>query len=227
MNDLARIRKLREFIRVNGLYLFAGEIWSRATCRVRSRLLALPLKAQGLHIGRYSRLSGLGFMQVGKDFKAGDSLWLEALARYRDQVFQPRIVIGNSVRISNWVHIAATHYVEIGDNCLIGSKVVITDHGHGQYAKGQSSPFEPPAQRQLDSNRKVVIGRNVWLGDGVVVMPDVTIGEGAIIGANAVVSKDIPPFTVSVGAPARPIKQFDQNLKEWKTVPEVRPVQSL
>jgi lipopolysaccharide O-acetyltransferase len=176
------------------------------------------VKTEGLHIGRYSRLKGLAFMKFGKDFSAGDGLWMEAIARYEDQVFQPRIVIGDSVRISNWVHIAATHYVEIGDHCLIGSKVVITDHGHGQYANGHSLPFEPPAKRRLDSTRKVVIGPNAWLGDGVVVMPDVTIGEGAVIGANSVVSRDIPPFTVSVGAPARPIKQFDQNLKEWKTL---------
>lgn len=215
---MADIQKLREFVQVNGWYLFAEELWSRATRGVRSKLLARRLKTEDLLLGRYSRLKGLRFLQVGRDFHAGDSLWIEAVARYGDQVFQPRIVIGNRVRASNWVHIAATHYVEIGDDCLIGSKVIITDHGHGQYASGHSSPFEPPAMRRLDSGRKVVIGRNVWLGDGVVVMPDVTIGEGAVIGSNSIVSKDIPAFTVSVGAPAKPIKQYDKDSKEWRVL---------
>lgn len=212
------IGKLRELCRVNGWSLLADEIWSRTAGSMRSRLLARQLKTEGLYLGRYSRLKGLAFMQVGKDFQVGDSLWMEAITRYEDQVFQPRIVIGYSVRASNWVHIAATHYVEIGDHCLIGSKVIITDHGHGQYGGSHSSPLEPPAKRQLDSNRKVVIGRNVWLGDGVVVMPDVTIGEGAVIGANSVVSRDIPPFTVSIGAPARPIKQYDFQEGVWRKV---------
>jgi acetyltransferase-like isoleucine patch superfamily enzyme len=210
--------KLREFARVNGWFHLAEEIGSRTAGSMRSWLLARQLKTEGLYLGRYARLKGLAFMQVGKDFQVGDSLWMEAITRYEDQVFQPRIVIGNSVRASNWVHIAATHYVEIGDHCLIGSKVIITDHGHGQYANGHSSPLEPPAKRRLDSNRKVIIGRNVWLGESVVVMPDVTIGEGAVIGANSIVSRDIPPFTVAVGAPARPIKQYDFQEGVWKKV---------
>lgn len=211
--------KAFEFIRVNGWYLFAVEMWSRASSSVRNRLLEQKLATKGLHLGRYSRLKGLGFLQVGNDFHAGDGLWIEAVVAYEEQRFQPRIVIGNSVRASNWVHIAATHSVEIGDHCLIGSKVIITDHGHGQYAGAHSSPHEPPARRTLDSGRSVVVGRNVWLGDGVVVMPDVTIGEGAVIGANSVVSKDIPPFTMCVGSPARPIKEFDETMKEWKRLP--------
>lgn len=207
--------KMREFVRINGWYLFAEESLLRIAGRMRSRLLARQLKTEGLLIGRYSRLRGLAFFQVGKDFHAGDSLWIEAIVRYENQGFRPQIIIGNGVRVSNWVHIAATHYVEIGDNCLIGSKVIIIDHGHGQYTKDYCSPFEPPAKRRLDTERKIVIGRNVWLGDGVVVMPDVTIGEGAVIGANSIVSRDIPPFTISVGAPAKPFKEYDFSRSSW------------
>ena len=212
------MNKIRQFVQLNGWYLLGDELWTRARGLVRGRLLGRQLRTQGLHIGRYARLRGLRYMQIGRDFQAGDSLWIEAVARYESQVFAPRIVIGDSVRVSQWVHIAATNSVEIGDHCLIGSKVIITDHAHGQYAKRHSSPLEPPAVRQLDHDRKVVIGRNVWLGDGVVVMPDVTIGEGCVIGANSVVSRDIPPFSMAVGAPATPIKRYDFSTHEWEKI---------
>lgn len=213
---MAGLGKAIEFIRVNGVYVFAEYSWSRLAGQVRNGLLGRKLKTRGLNIGRYSRVRGLAFLHIGNDFHAGDGLWIEAVSRYEEQEFRPRIVIGNSVRASNWVHIAATHSVEIGDHCLLGSKVIITDHGHGQYSNGHSLPLEPPAKRALDSDRKVVIGRNVWLGDGVVVMPDVTIGDGAVIGANSVVSKDVPPNTMCVGIPSKPVKVYDLDAQVWR-----------
>jgi len=62
----------------------------------------------------------------------------------------------------------------------------------------------------------VIIEDNVWIGDGVVVLAGVTIGEGSIIAANAVVSRDIPPACIAAGAPALPIKKYDSNAKCWK-----------
>jgi lipopolysaccharide O-acetyltransferase len=116
------------------------------------------------------------------------------------------------------VHIAATHFVEIGDNVLMGSKVVVTDHNHGQYSKDHTSPNIPPALRPLDHDRSVVIGRNVWLGDGVVVTPGSSIGEGAVIGANSVVQGRIPPFTIAAGVPAKIMKVFDFDTQKWTNV---------
>jgi lipopolysaccharide O-acetyltransferase len=155
---------------------------------------------------------------MGEDFSAEDGLWLEAVTRSNDQTFSPRIVIGSHVRISRWVHIAATHFVEIGDNVLMGSKVVVTDHNHGQYSKDHTSPNIPPALRPLDHDRSVVIGRNVWLGDGVVVTPGSSIGEGAVIGANSVVQGRIPPFTIAAGVPAKIMKVFDFDTQKWTNV---------
>jgi acetyltransferase-like isoleucine patch superfamily enzyme len=212
------INKIREFANVNNWYLLAEEIWSRPLSLVRNRVLSSHLHTNKFRVGRNSYIRGITYMKIGSDFHAGDCLWLEAISRYQKQVFNPRIVIGEGVRASHSVHIAATNYVEIGDGCLFGSKVIITDHGHGQYQREHSSPLEPPTLRPLDSDRKVIIGRNVWLGDGVVVMPDVVIGEGCVIGANSVVTKCIAPFTMAVGAPAIPIKQYDFSRKEWGRV---------
>jgi lipopolysaccharide O-acetyltransferase len=152
---------------------------------------------------------------MGEDFSAGQGLWLEAVLRHHGQTFTPRIVLGRNVTVSAWSHIAATHYVEIGDDVLIGSKVVITDHNHGYYSGSHTSPMIPPNFRPLSCDKEVVIGRNVWLGDGVVVTPGSRIGEGSVIGANAVVTGTIPPFTIAAGIPARPLKQYDSRINEW------------
>jgi acetyltransferase-like isoleucine patch superfamily enzyme len=157
-------------------------------------------------------------MQVGEDFSAEAGLWLEAITTYNDQVFSPRIVIGKHVRISQFVHIAATNFVEIGDHVLMGSNVMITDHNHGQYSIKHASPSVAPTLRPLDHDRRVVIGRNVWLGNGVVVTPGSSIGEGAVIGANSVVAGSIPPFTMASGIPATARKIFDFDTGKWSKI---------
>jgi lipopolysaccharide O-acetyltransferase len=123
--------------------------------------------------------------------------------------------IGNHVRISNWTHIACTNSVTIGDHVLIGSKVIITDHNHGHFGVGAAPPSVPPAQRPLESDRFVIIGANAWLGDGVVICPGVTFGEGSVAGANAVVTTDVAPYTLVAGVPARPIRRYDVAQGNW------------
>ncbi len=102
--------------------------------------------------------------------------------------------------------------IEIGDGVLIGSKVLITDHNHGQYRKGTWNSSIPPALRPLDQDKPVIIGKNVWVGDGVVIAPGATIGEGSVIGANSVVTGAIPPCTIAAGVPARCLSQYDPSL---------------
>src|SRR5882757_2330054 len=182
---------------------------------LRNRILARKLGVSRFHIGPRANLSGLACVTMGEDFLAGDGLWLEAVIRYGSESFHPRLVIGNHVRVSHWSHIACTYSVTIGDHVLIGSKVVITDHNHGTFGVNATSPMIPPAQRPLERNRSVIIGSNVWLGDGVVVCPGVTMGEGSVAGANAVVTTDVPPLTLVAGVPARPIKRYDVSQGAW------------
>ncbi|MGA3049486.1 MAG: hypothetical protein ABSD67_22855 [Terracidiphilus sp.] len=122
-------------------------------------------------IGPHAYIRGLSSIEMGEEFAAGDELWLEAVTKYNDQFFHPRIAIGKCVHLSHFVHIAATNYIEIEDDVLIGSKVVITDHNHGQYSRLHTSSHIAPAFRPpLDHDRRVTIGRNVWLAEGVRVL---------------------------------------------------------
>jgi acetyltransferase-like isoleucine patch superfamily enzyme len=72
--------------------------------------------------------------------------------------------------------------------------------------------------RKLTSDKSVIIEDNVWIGDMVSIMPGVKIGQGSIIGSNAIVTKNIPPFSIAVGVPAKVIKTFDREKSMWVTV---------
>ncbi len=87
---------------------------------------------------------------------------------------------------------------------LIGSNVLITDHSHG--TTSEADLRLPPLLRPLADRGPVVIESNVWIGEGVCILPGVRVGTNAIIGANAVVTRDVPPGDVVGGIPARTIK---------------------
>lgn len=183
---------------------------------VASRGWARILRTSRMRIHHSSRILGPESIEIGQGFQAGPGLWLHAIPSYSGQAFQPRLVIGQRVCCSDQVHIACASSVSLGDDVLIGSKVHITDHNHGSYSGtgNHSSPEQAPAVRPL-SVAPVVIGSRVFLSDGVIVLPGVQIGDGAVVGANAVVTHDLPPNSLCVGAPARPIKKFEPATQKW------------
>lgn len=132
---------------------------------------------------------------------------------------QKTMFFGNNIQINDYVHITASEMVIIEDNVLIASKVYISDCSHGSYGRNNihDSPKSIPKDREIHSS-PVTIEKNVWLGEHVSVLMGVTIGEGSIIGANSVVSKDIPPYTIAVGIPAKVIKKFNFEIQKWETL---------
>ena len=125
------------------------------------------------------------------------------------------IKFGNNVEINDYVHIAAREKVCIGNNVLIASKVYISDINHGNYKDiNQDSPLVKPNERKL-STSPVVISDNVWIGEGVCIMPGVTIGFGCVIGALSIVTKNIPDYSIAVGSPAVVIKKYDFDSEQW------------
>lgn len=116
----------------------------------------------------------------------------------------PDIHIGNSCRFGFNNHISAINGITIGDNVLTGSYVLISDNSHGTSDNNMLNI--PPLQRHLFSKGEVSIGNNVWIGDKVSILAGVHIGNNAIIGANSVVTKDIPDNCIAAGIPAKVIK---------------------
>ncbi|WP_169924009.1 acyltransferase [Sulfurifustis variabilis] len=126
------------------------------------------------------------------------------------QTFDPRIAIGHRVTATGGLTIAAMQEVVIEDDVMLASNVMICDGLHG-YAHAN----EPYKYQPMFRIAPVRIGRGSWLGQNVVVLPGVTIGELAIIGANSVVSHDVPARAIAVGQPARVIKRWDAATQRW------------
>ena len=127
------------------------------------------------------------------------------------------LIFGNNIQINDYVHIVSMESVIIEDDVLMASNVFISDNSHGCY-KGShldSPPTQPPVDREYITS-PVKIGKRVWLGEGVMVMPGVTIGEGSIIGAHSIVTKDIPANCIAVGTPTIIIKQYNFINKKWE-----------
>lgn len=126
------------------------------------------------------------------------------------------LFIGSNCEIGDYVHLVAHDKVEIGNDVLMASKIFISDTNHGDYrGENQDSPEIIPNNRKLVSE-PVKIGNSVWIGENVVILPGVRIGDGCIIGANSVVNKSFSSNTMIAGSPARVIKKW--NGKYWDKV---------
>ncbi len=147
---------------------------------------------------------GLNHISIGNSVYLGQSLQLTAWDKFGEQLFTPQIIIGNNSAIGDNSHITAINSIIIGDNVLTGKRVLITDNAHG--ASDPNLLEIAPNKRPLYSKGPVVIEDNVWIGEKSTILPGVKIGYGAIIGANSVVTKDIPPYALVGGNPAKIIK---------------------
>lgn len=154
-----------------------------------------------------AEILGFKYISIGDNFTAFKRLRLEAYDFHNGQTFRPQLIIKANVSINYDCHIGCINRIEIGNNVLIGSKVFITDHSHGDITKNALDL--PPAKRDLISKGPIIIGNNVWIGENVSILPNVTLGDGCIVGANSVVTKDFPKNSVLAGVPAKCIKSLN------------------
>ena len=159
------------------------------------------------------QIEGFKYISIGSNTSFQRDIYLTAWDQYGNQEFTPEIIIGSDCAIGAWNHITCTNKIVIGSELLTGKWVTISDNSHG--ATDYESLQTPPAKRNIYSKGSIIIGKNVWIGDKATILAGVTIGDGAVIAANSVVTKDIPPFSVVVGSPARIIQQVDLNNKEY------------
>ena len=113
------------------------------------------------------------------------------------------IFIGNNSYINGngFVFASKNSKIVIGDNCLISYNVHLRTDMHNYLNKNKLIKF------QGHTERDIIIGDDVWIGYGAQIMSGVTIGRGAVVAAGAVVTKDIPPYEVWSGVPAKKIKE--------------------
>jgi acetyltransferase-like isoleucine patch superfamily enzyme len=149
-------------------------------------------------------LHGGKHITIGNNFYSDFRFRIEAYEEHLGHQFSPKIIIGDNVSINSDCHIGAINEIIIEDGVLIASKVFITDHYHGEITLEAIN--KQPSERKLYCKGAVKIEKNVWIGEGVVILPNVTIGENSIIGANSVITKNIPKNSVVGGNPARVIR---------------------
>jgi acetyltransferase-like isoleucine patch superfamily enzyme len=115
-----------------------------------------------------------------------------------------RIRIGEGCFLNIGTMVASVSLVEIGDHCMLANNCFVTDGNHRF-----DDPDRPVPWQGFTTKGPTRIGDNTWLGANVVVTSGVTIGERCVIGANSVVTKDVEPFTIAAGAPARPLRNIE------------------
>ena len=149
---------------------------------------------------------GERYIRVGSDTMIGANVALSAgMMPGQECLTDPVVSIGNRVLIGRGSGIVGHLSIVIEDDVWTGHHVYITDQNHG-YAD-----VDRPISLQTQPERPVRIGAGSWLGHGTIVLPGVTIGRHVAIGAQSVVTKDLPDFCVAVGNPARVIRIRDEN----------------
>lgn len=152
----------------------------------------------------FYKLNGAKNITIGDNVIMGHNIVLETNSSYGEQTFSPIISIGNNTSFQDDCHITCINKIIIGNSVRVGRKCLFSDNAHG--ASDISLMDMDPLRRPLTSKGPIVIEDNVWVGEMCCVMPGVTIGRGSIIGANAVVTKDVPPYSVVVGPAGKIIK---------------------
>ena len=183
--------------RVDSVLAYNLYRWARFQAYATVLRGRLDAGGRGL-LGRRSSLQVRpgGHLAIGPRFVTGDDVTLTA---------QGRLVLGRNVFVNSFSRIAAHESIEIGDNVVIASGVSILDHDHRTHVVDGHLVVE----NGEFTTAPVRIGSNVWLGDKVTVLKGVTIGDDVIVGAGAVVTRDVERGTVVGGVPARPIKKID------------------
>ncbi|MEP6803971.1 MAG: acyltransferase [Flavobacterium sp.] len=147
-------------------------------------------------------------ISIGKNVNIAYKTWLAAVPHTYTEKCE--LIIGDGSSIGNFNHIYATESIIIGENVLTADKVYISDNLHDY--QDINIPIINQPIKQIGT---VIIGDGTWIGENVCVI-GVKIGKNCVIGANSVVTKNIPDYCVVVGSPSYIIKRFCLDTKEWK-----------
>jgi acetyltransferase-like isoleucine patch superfamily enzyme len=180
---------------VNGLLQgFEAALSALATARGRVRARCIALR--GARVGAKVAVGPRCIVDRPWCVELGDRVLVEADVYVKVVADAASLRLADHVFVGRGVEFDIMSNVTVGSHTLIAPRCFITDHVHG---------IRPDLRidQQPCEAKTVAIGADVWLGAGTVVLPGVKIGDGAVVGANSVVTADVAPYTVVAGAPAR------------------------
>ncbi|MGA8364474.1 MAG: acyltransferase [Solirubrobacteraceae bacterium] len=172
--------------------------WNRA--RIHARFMRSEAFVRWPVHGNVLEAMREGRLRIGAGALLEPNVWITAPDR-------ARVVIGAGTFLNMGVMIAAQELVEIGAHCMLANGCFVTDSSH-RY----DDPDKPVPWQGFTTKGPTRIGDNCWLGANVVVTGGVTIGERCVIGANSVVTRDVEPFSIAAGAPARVLRKIARAL---------------
>jgi acetyltransferase-like isoleucine patch superfamily enzyme len=146
--------------------------------------------------------------------RLGDRVGIGPRARievHRTDRGHGRLDIGDCTLLMNDIHLGVAGFIRIGADCLFGAGCTILDHDHDF-----TDPFDGPRRNRGLLVAPIEIEDHVFLGERVSVLKGVHIGRGTVVGAHSVVTRDLPPMTMCVGAPARPIATWCPERRTWR-----------
>jgi len=179
-------------------------------------------KPQNLTIELPYQIDGSDRIFVGDNVRIGPNSILRAQRSYpgkvmkhpgnkhKTQVFDSNIIIGDRVTATGGLHMVAFEKITIEDDVMFASNIFICDGFHAY--ETTNTPYK---YQGIAGIAPITIKYGSWIGQNVVINPNVTIGEMSIIGANSVVTKNIGPRCIAVGVPARVIKRWDDKTNSW------------
>jgi acetyltransferase-like isoleucine patch superfamily enzyme len=157
---------------------------------------------QGTIVGRHTEIINASRVRIGKGCLLQDSVYIRAGT-------QGEIIMGDRAGLNSFCRIFGHGSVKIGEDAQIGPGTLVTTTTHSYHDDLETS-FKP-----------VVIGKGVWIGANSTILPGVTIGDSAVVGAGSVVTRDIPSGAIAVGVPARVIKWISEEPKDFKAVDDL------
>ena len=156
-------------------------------------------------------------ISFGDGVYVGPDVWLNLVDIER--AAKPKLILCRGCKIGRRSTISVKNEIILEEDVLFAPSVLIMDHNH-EY----SDPASPIHAQGVDQGGTIRIEKNCWLGYGAVVLcskGQLTVGRNSIVGANAVVTRSVPPFTVVAGNPAKPVKQYDPGTRQWLKIADL------
>ena len=191
-----------------------SKLYSSICYRVEKHINYRKFKKR-CHLKRLPRNTVLQYPEnifCGTNAHLGEGCKLLCTVTYGDKKYNPKIDIGDNFHATRNLTIQCANRVVIGKNVLIASDVFIIDFNHGI-----DPMFDSYLDTDLEISSGVEIDDGVWIGNSAIILPNVKIGKKAIVAAGAVVTKNVPEYSMVAGVPAQIIKRYSFEKERWES----------